>query len=150
MCDRENCYFAEDECTADFNEWGKEEPAYPVRRLLITGSRDWDNKQVIDRALFKYWYESGRGYDLVLVHGAARGADQLAAECWEKNWMQTEAYPADWDGLGKRAGIVRNTQMLDLQPEHVIAFIKRASRGATHCAAEAERRGIPVTYYRED
>lgn len=148
MCDREYCHFAEDECTADYNDAKLFD--YEPRRLLVTGSRDWDNEQTISRALFGYWYDAGKPGDLVLVHGAARGADLLAAQCWEKQGFWTEAHPADWNGLGKRAGIVRNLQMLDLEPEHVLAFIKNNSRGASHCAAEAERRGIPVTYYRED
>lgn len=148
MCDRGNCYLSDDECTASEPYW--DEPEYPVRRLLITGSRDWTDNNAISRALFDYWYRADKPSDLVLVHGGANGADLMAASCWGWNNLPVEAYPADWEGLGRRAGIVRNLQMLDLEPEHVLAFIKNNSRGATHCAAEAERRGIPVTYYRED
>lgn len=126
------------------------EPAYPVRRIMVTGSRDWDNKQTIDHALFNYWYTAGRVNDIVLVEGGAKGADALAKGCWEAAGLQTEQYPADWDQYGKRAGILRNLRMLDTQPEAVLAFIKRNSPGATHAATEAERRGIPVYYYRED
>lgn len=124
-------------------------PAH-VRRLMITGSRDWDDKSTVDRALFNYWYTSGRANDILLIEGGARGADNLARVCWEAAGLHTEQYPADWATYGKRAGIIRNLQMLDAGPEHVLAFIKNNSRGASHAAAEAERRGIPVTYYRED
>jgi len=123
---------------------------YPVRRLMVTGSRDWTNRAEIDRALFNYWYTAGRVSDVILIHGAAKGADTMAKDVWEKQGLQTRAHPADWEGLGKRAGIVRNMQMINSGPEHVLAFIKNNSRGASHAAAEAERRGIPVTYFRED
>lgn len=122
----------------------------PVRRLLITGSRKWADHHAISAALFDYWYRAGKVNDILLMHGGAAGADVLAAQVWAANGMQTEAWPADWDRYGRRAGILRNLQMLDMQPEHVIAFIRDNSPGASHCAAEAERRGIPVTYIRED
>lgn len=123
---------------------------YPVRKLLITGSRDWNNRVVMDRALFSYWYEADRPSDIVLIHGNANGADKMAAQVWAKQGFAVRAVPADWETFGKRAGIMRNLAMLNEEPEHVLAFIKNNSPGASHCAAEAERRGIPVTYFRED
>lgn len=116
---------------------------------MITGSRDWDNRSVIDTALFDYWYRADRPSDLLLIEGGAKGADALAKVCWAKQGLHTRTYHADWDTWGKRAGIMRNLEMLDTQPETVLAFIKNNSRGATHAATEAERRGIPVIYYRE-
>ena len=124
--------------------------SYPVRRIMVTGSRDWTDRVTIDRALFAYWYEAGRPSDILLIHGGARGADALAAASWTTQGFQTRVYPADWETFGKRAGVIRNLAMLDKEPEHVLAFIKGNSPGATHAALAAERRGIPVTYYRED
>jgi hypothetical protein len=86
----------------------------------------------------------------VLIHGNANGADTMAAQCWATQGFPVRAVPADWETFGRRAGIMRNLAMLDEEPEQVFAFIKNNSPGATHCAAEAERRGIPVTYFRED
>ena len=123
---------------------------YPVRRLLVTGSRDWDDVNTVTRALFGYWYEAGRTNDILLVHGGARGLDQIAAAVWLKNNQQVEVYPADWEVYGKRAGIMRNLHMISLQPEHCFAFIKNQSKGASHCAAAAEAAGIPTTIFRED
>jgi hypothetical protein len=117
---------------------------------MVTGSRDWDNRVTIDRALFAYWYEAGRPSDILLIHGGARGADALAAESWAKQGFQTRAYRAMWEEFGKRAGIMRNLVMIEKRPEHVLAFIKGNSRGASHAATAAEKAGIPVTYYRED
>lgn len=124
--------------------------SYPVRRIMVTGSRDWTNRTVIDQALFAYWYEAGRPSDILLIHGDARGADTLAKECWTKQGFGTRAYRAMWEDFGKRAGVMRNLVMIEKRPEHVLAFIKGNSPGATHAAAAAEKAGIPVTYYRED
>lgn len=123
---------------------------YPVRRILVTGSRDWTDEALVAKVLFGYWYEAGRSNDVVLVHGAAQGLDQMAASIWTKNGQHAEAYPADWNLYGKRAGIIRNLKMIDLQPEHCFAFIKNQSRGASHCAAAADAAGIPTTIFRED
>lgn len=127
-----------------------DETVYPVRKLLITGSRDWSNRVTIDRALFAYWYEAGRPSDIVLVHGAAAGVDRMAADLWTRQGFHARAVPADWETWGKRAGIMRNLAMINEGPEHVLAFIKNNSPGATHCAAAAEKAGLPITYFRED
>jgi hypothetical protein len=52
-----------------------------------------------------------RGITL-LIAGGARGADRLAEE-----WAKAQAIPCDlsasWDGLGRKAGPIRNQRMLD-------------------------------------
>lgn len=112
-----------------------------MARILITGSRDWTDRWVIWNALLDHaeWSD-------VLVHGAAPGADSMA----EAMWGNTEAHPADWTRYGKRAGYVRNQEMVDAGADVCLAFIKDNSRGASMCAALAEKAGIPVVYYREE
>lgn len=66
--------------------------------LLVTGSRkhDAETAHIIEAGLIEAGQHLGR--DTVLIHGAARGADRIAAAMWAGWGLPVEAYPADWDG----------------------------------------------------
>jgi hypothetical protein len=85
--------------------------------------------------------------EIEVIHGDARGADRWAAEVARQLGCRVRAFPADWDRFGKRAGILRNLQMLDQEPVLVLAFQFNGSRGTQHTISEARRRGIPVEVY---
>jgi hypothetical protein len=53
---------------------------------------------------------------------------------------EVKEYPADWRGKGKRAGIIRNLEMLDTKPDKVIAFWDGRSTGTGHTISEAKKR----------
>jgi hypothetical protein len=115
-------------------------------RILVTGSRDWGDKQELRLALVAAWtpYQESA----VIVHGACpSGADAMAAE-WARDYgVRAEPHPADWEQFGKSAGFRRNAEMVALGANVCLAFIRNGSRGATHCAAEAQKAGIPVRHY---
>jgi hypothetical protein len=116
-------------------------------RILVTGSRDWDDEQAIRDAIADV--AMMQGDDFILVHGAARGADSLAAQVVD-GWggkARTEAHPADWHGEGRAAGILRNQRMVDLGADICLAFPKGESRGTRDCIRRAEKAGIPVRIY---
>lgn len=123
-------------------------------RCLVTGSRTWDDEATVNRALdaVAFGAESA-GYErLVVVHGAARGADSIA-DRWVREWpvaeltVTAERCPANWRDHGRRAGIVRNLEMLRSGPDVVLAFIRDDSAGATHCAELAGEAGIPLRVF---
>lgn len=111
-------------------------------RVLICGSRSWDDIQTIRMRLVTL------PPDTVIVHGAAPGADTIAGMLATDFGFTVEAHPADWDRHGKRAGIVRNLAMLDTHPDLVVAFYDGVSRGTGHTISEARRRGIAVEVVR--
>lgn len=113
-------------------------------RILITGSRDWADRNTINTVLSRTWWQLGRDFNTVLVHGAARGADTIAAELWAEQGLPTEAHPADWRAWGKRAGTLRNELMVDLGADICLAFPMSGSVGTRHCMRIAEAAGIPV------
>lgn len=91
-----------------------------ARRMLVCGSRDWCDPLMIRTLLeltCKYNHPTP-----VLVHGGARGADNLADAAGRSLGMTVEAFPADWKGKGRAAGPLRNKQMLDSGVDTVVAF----------------------------
>jgi hypothetical protein len=78
----------------------------------------------------------------VLIHGAAPGADRLAAEIWQPQGGTIEAYPADWKAHGKGAGPIRNQRMLDAKPDIVIAF--PGGSGTADMVRRARSKGLKV------
>ena len=109
-------------------------------RILVCGGREWNNAARILARLAPL----GPGH--TIVHGAARGADTLAGHAAHSLGLTVETFPADWNKHGKKAGILRNLQMLDTKPDLVIAFHPsiETSKGTGHTVKEARRRGIPV------
>lgn len=124
-------------------------------RLLITGSRTWDDYDTIKNEILAIMREEVQArpqlgklpveYWFSLVHGnCPRGADMLAdhfARTVLK--IQPELYDADWR-LGKKAGYLRNARMVDTLPDACIAFIRDNSKGTTSCRNLAKKKGIPT------
>ena len=120
------------------------------KRILVTGSRDWDDVKTIETALRDAYFELVADNEFapppVLVHGECHvgGADIIARDVWKARRLPDEPHPADWKAHGKKAGCLRNAEMVELGADLCLAFIKNDSAGASHTAALAERAGIPV------
>ena len=107
-------------------------------RVLVCGSRhfyDWRLlEKVLDEANITY-----------LIHGGAAGTDSLAQQWALYNNTPYRSYPAYWDTYGKRAGIIRNKQMVeDGNPESIIAFLAPNSKGTANSIQLANTTNIPV------
>lgn len=121
-----------------------------MKRILITGSRDWRSAETIQRAIWDWVStECAEPEELIVVHGdASRGADRMAREyARSQSWLTEEAHPAAWDLHGRAAGFIRNQAMVDLGADVCLAFIHNSSKGASHTAKQAERAGIHVLRY---
>lgn len=141
-------------------------------RVLITGSRDWEDESAVRRAFANVIALHGPE-NIVIVHGACpTGADQLAdqiAATW--TGLTVERHPADWDNcapdcpakphrIKKRMGDIhhpgqmddycpgagprRNALMVSLGADECLAFPMPGSRGTANCMRLARQAGIPV------
>jgi hypothetical protein len=112
-------------------------------RILITGSREWTDIAKV-RAVLAYHRQAFTV--AVLVHGNARGADRIAARIWKGWGLPTESHPVSsqqWE-RSRGAGHARNRHMISLGADLCLAFILNQSSGATQCACDARRAGIPT------
>src|SRR4051812_40404450 len=96
-----------------------------MSRILVTGSRHWKNRAIVHMVLDSVGHAYGLD-GMVLVHGhCPTGADHWA-DLWGQshvaNGVVVERHPADWKGLGKAAGPVRNEEMVQTNPDLVVAF----------------------------
>ena len=109
-------------------------------KVLVCGDRHWNDAKVMQSRLDEL------PEDTIIIEGEAPGADSMARDYAKSHGMEFMAFPADWDGLGRKAGPIRNRQMLDEKPDLVIAFHKKLSesKGTMDTVMEANRRGIKV------
>lgn len=122
--------------------------------IMVTGSRECEYEpvaEVLDDTLADI---SAYGPP-ILVHGGARGADQVAhlwgtAKATDREVAWVERFPAHWAVYGHGAGPIRNAAMAERIWTHqqagglvlVLAFPMGESRGTRHMIQAAERAGI--------
>jgi len=126
-----------------------------TRRVLVTGSRDWQSRMTIYKALWGQLNRLSPWEEMVVVHGdCPYGADRIAREWVEARRgrlpVREERHPADWARWGKSAGYRRNAEMVNAGADICLAFIRNNSRGASMTAKLAREAGIPVVVWRED
>jgi hypothetical protein len=117
-------------------------------RILVTVSRTWTDISTMREVLEKVYASHPDG---VLVHGDCPRGDRLAVSIWKSLGGADEPWPADWS-RGRGSGFQRNAAMVESNPSLVIAFIRGASRGATHTYNLAKGAGLNVVdpYIQED
>lgn len=115
------------------------------KKVLITGSREFDNGLMVLAALEA---ERVSGERLILINGGARGADTIAATLGDSMpGVLVATMPADWRNDGRyEGGPIRNSAMLELNPDVVLAFYKTgaANKGTQNTVDQATALGIPV------
>ena len=111
--------------------------------VLVCGSRNWKNKQIIYDALVKLHDHSVT----TIIEGEAKGADLLAREAALKLGIEVIGVPAVWEKYGKAAGTIRNRRMLEIMmPDLVLAFHEdfNNSKGTGDMVKVAKKNKIPV------
>lgn len=111
-------------------------------KVLVCGSREWPDYHVLRKHLERL----PRGS--VILHGGARGGDLMAGVAARALGFEEKVFPADWKRYGKKAGFIRNLEMLEAWPDLVLAFSLNHSAGTEHTIREARKRGIPTRVIR--
>jgi predicted Rossmann-fold nucleotide-binding protein len=114
-------------------------------RILVCGGRDYYEYSTLKNTLEDLCPERG---PVVIIAGGASGADFLAKvfaldEYGDNAFLTYEEYPANWQLFGKRAGMLRNQQMLDEgKPDIVVAF--PGGSGTADMVKRAKNAGVKV------
>lgn len=115
-------------------------------RVIVAGSRSMEDPAVVAMAI------EASGFSITeLVSGTARGVDRLG-EAWARaRGIPVARFPADWGQLGKRAGVVRNAQMVAYAAAAqgaLIAIWDGTSPGTSHTIWAAQAQGLAVYVHR--
>jgi hypothetical protein len=107
-------------------------------KTIIAGTRTITEMRFLKEAL------AHSGWQITeVVCGKARGVDTLG-EAWAKDkGIPVRYFPADWSGLGKRAGFVRNAQMAEYAEALVLVW-DGCSRGSASMLELAKRKGLRI------
>lgn len=126
-------------------------------RVLITGSRDWVDYRRIESRL-KLLHEKLGDRPATLVSGACpTGADRMCETVWSRldspftpTLRLLELHPANWNRWGKRAGYMRNKEMVRLGANLCLAFWRGGSNGTADTIKRAQDAGIRTIIYRSE
>jgi len=111
-----------------------------MKKVIVAGSRGFTNYELLKEEMSIIC--SGI-YELEIVSGTARGADQLGEKWALENGFPVKRFPADWLKYGKSAGYVRNEQMAQYA-NCLIAFWDGISNGTKHMIELAKKYQLEI------
>lgn len=117
-------------------------------RIIVAGSRDFKDYDLLQDTLMKFLSETDNT-KVRFISGMARGADTLGEQFASSHGYDVVRFPADWDGLGRKAGYIRNAEMAKYASEEgsiglLFAFWDGKSRGTMHMINLAKQHGLTV------
>ena len=119
-------------------------------RVIVAGTRTFIDQQLLystlDSILTDYPEDK---YKIIIISGCAKGPDSMAIQYAKNHDYELRKFPAEWDKLGKSAGIRRNLQMAQYAADvhHsglLVAFWDGNSPGTKNMIDVAQRYGIPT------
>lgn len=111
-------------------------------KLIVAGGRDFNDYKLLKETLDSFQQEYGNITEV--VSGTAKGVDKLGEQRAMKQ-HPTKRFVPDWQGLGKKAGHVRNRKMGDYVKEHngmLVAFWDKQSKGTKGMIDYATKIGL--------
>lgn len=109
-------------------------------KVIIAGSRTITDLDTVIIAVLNSWFLP---HITEVVSGAANGVDKLGESFARLHSIPIRQFPADWDGIGRGAGFVRNRLMAEYA-DALIAVWDGKSKGTEHMIQVAKAVGIKV------
>ena len=122
-------------------------PLFPRgrKKVLVSGSRSFTDYKLLKDRLEYYTFEL---YDFAIITGGCpKGADALAAKfAFQERYLYLPI-EADWDKHGKKAGPIRNQEIVNFCSVAVFFWDGR-SPGTADCLDRMKRTGKPYRVVR--
>lgn len=99
--------------------------------ILICGSRNFHDYDFLENKCNLLLSKIKKKSDIKIISGGAKGVDSLAKIYADNNSFEFAEYPANWKEYGKKAGYLRNKEMVE-KCTHCIAFWNGESKGTKH------------------
>ena len=112
-------------------------------KVIVAGGRDFNDYKLLKETLDNFQQEYGNITEV--VSGTAKGSDKLGEQYANENNIPIKRFVPDWEGLGKKAGHVRNRQMGSYTKEHngmLVAFWDKQSKGTKGMIDYATKIGL--------
>ena len=136
-------------------------------RLIIAGSRDFNNYKLLEKEVGAYlreilkeecnldlvtegegnwgWYNGEQQVEILppleIVSGGARGADRLGEKYARERNYHLKIFNADWEKNGRSAGYIRNEEMAKYA-NYCICFNINRSKGSAHMESLAKKHSL--------
>lgn len=120
-------------------------------RLIIAGSRAYEPARIapmLGYLVDKAEQLAGKGMVSVVLSGCAPGVDKAGEIFAVEEDVAIERYPADFAGLGRCAGPIRNAKMASVA-DALLLIWDGCSRGSADMLRKAKRAGLSIIVVRE-
>jgi hypothetical protein len=117
---------------------------------VVSGSREFPDMDFVR----DYMWQTIEGYD-TLIHGGARGVDQKCAAMAKGCGADVVEVPAQWEKFGKKAGPIRNGEMIASTYQHqqlgnkvmALIFWDGKSKGTANFMYQLKQTEIPYKLF---
>jgi len=115
-------------------------------KVLVSGTREGcDEKILINMIAEIIKIHGNKNY--ILICGGAKGVDTQAANyCISLGWKIKYFIPK-WTELGKKAGVLRNQEMVNENPDFGFFILSKESRGTYDCLERFKKINKPGIVY---
>ena len=116
-------------------------------KLLITGSRKFDNYEALKNAIEEI--ETLQKIKItILLHGGAIGADALAQRWADENKILTQIIKPDYKNYkNKIAPLIRNQELVKLAECTLALYVKNRTGGTWYTSQETIKANKPLYEY---
>jgi len=112
-------------------------------KVIVAGTRTFDDPKIVEECLKRIDFPISE-----IVSGGCRGIDSLAINWALSHNVPYTVFKADWGKYGKRAGPIRNQEMVNYA-DAIVAIWDGSSRGTKDVINKAKNKGLKINLFEE-